>query len=147
MILLGGAATWPPVTQAQQRAMPVIGFLSSRSAEESSPFVAAFNQGLSETGYMDHRNVVIEYRWAEGRYDRLPALAADLVRDKVDLIATVGGDASALAAKNATATFSSAAGPSKTASSPVSLGQAAISQVSSCSARSWAQNGSNYCPS
>jgi len=105
MILLGGAATWPPVTQAQQRAMPVIGFLSSRSAEESSPFVAAFNQGLSETGYMDHRNVVIEYRWAEGRYDRLPALAADLVRDKVDLIATVGGDASALAAKNATATI------------------------------------------
>jgi putative ABC transport system substrate-binding protein len=85
--------------------MPVIGFLSSRSAEESSPFVAAFNQGLSEAGYIDHRNVAIKYRWAEGRYDRLPALAGELVHDKVDLIATVGGDPSALAAKNATATI------------------------------------------
>jgi putative ABC transport system substrate-binding protein len=85
--------------------MPVIGFLSSLSPGPSAPFTAAFLQGLSETGYVDGNNVAIEYRWAEENYDRLPALAADLVGHKVDVIVTVGGGGVALAAKNATSTI------------------------------------------
>jgi ABC-type uncharacterized transport system substrate-binding protein len=85
--------------------MPVIGFLSSRSPGEAAPLVAEFHQGLSETGYVEGQNLAIEYRWAEGSYDHLPALAADLVRRKVDLIATTGGPPSALAAKSATSTI------------------------------------------
>ena len=85
--------------------MPVIGFLSSLSPGPSAPFTAAFLEGLSETGYVDGKNVAIEYRWAEENYDRLPALAADLVGHKVDVIVTVGGGVVALAAKNATSTI------------------------------------------
>jgi putative ABC transport system substrate-binding protein len=84
--------------------MPVIGFLGSASPGSYAPFVAAFRQGLSETGYVDGKNLIIEYRWAEGSYDRLTALAGDLVGRKVDLIAASGGNVSALAAKNATST-------------------------------------------
>lgn len=107
LIALLGAATAasPFAAGAQQKAMPVIGYLSGSSRSSSAPFLAAFHKGLSETGYVEGQNVAIEYRWAEGRYDRLPALAAELVGRKVDLIAASGGTASAHGAKTATSTI------------------------------------------
>jgi ABC-type uncharacterized transport system substrate-binding protein len=103
--LLGTAVTaWPLAARAQQK-MPVIGFLNSASPAAWSYLVAAFQQGLNATGYIEHQNVGIEYRWAEGRYDRLPALAADLVRCKVTVIAATGGLPSIIAAKAATTTI------------------------------------------
>ncbi len=98
-------ATWPLAARAQQKATPVIGFLSSRSLGESAPFVAAFHKGLDDTGYAEGRNVAIEYRWAEGHYDRLPGLAVNLVDRGVKVIAALGGTPSARAAKNATSTI------------------------------------------
>jgi putative ABC transport system substrate-binding protein len=99
------AALWPLTARAQEKALPVIGFLGSGPTNPNSPFLAAFRQGLSETGYVEGQNVAIEFRWAEGRYDRWPALAADLVGRKVDLIVAAAGADAALAAKSATSTI------------------------------------------
>jgi ABC-type uncharacterized transport system substrate-binding protein len=103
--LLGSAAAWPLAVCAQQKTLPVIGFLSSRSPEDSQSVLAGFRKGLSESGILEGKDVVIEFRWARGDFGRLPALAAEFVRDRVAVIVAAGGQPPALAAKAATSTI------------------------------------------
>src|SRR5215472_9512414 len=104
ILLVGAAAGWPFAGRAQQRGMPMIGILAFASPDNTGAqrMLAAFREGLGEAGYVEGQNVAIEYRWAEAHVDRLPALAADLVNQKVDVIITEGGDTSVIAAKQAT---------------------------------------------
>jgi len=120
IVLLGGAATaWPLAARAQQSPMPVVGFMSARSPEDSAHLVAAFRRGLGDSGFIEGQNVAIEFRWAHGQYDRLPALADELVRRQVNVLVAVGGEPSPLAAKRATSTIPIVFG---IGSDPVSIG-------------------------
>jgi putative ABC transport system substrate-binding protein len=104
-LLSGAAMAWPLAAHAQPATMPMIGFMHTASADRFPHLVAAFGKGLKEVGYVEGQNVAIEYRWAEGQYDRLPKFAADLVARQVSVLAATGGDPSGLAAKAASATI------------------------------------------
>src|SRR6516162_8389105 len=104
-VIAGSAVEWPLAAGAQQRAFPVVGLLSSRSPAVDTPLIAVIRQGLNETGFVEGQNIALDYRWADGQYERLAGLAADFVRQQVAVIVTMGGDPTALAAKAATATI------------------------------------------
>jgi putative ABC transport system substrate-binding protein len=118
-LLRGAATAWPLAARAQQSAMPVIGFMSGRGSADSGYLADAFRQGLRDAGYVEGENISIEYRWANGDYDRLPGLTSDLLRRNVLVLVAVGGDSSALAAKQATSTVPIVFG---TGSDPVKYG-------------------------
>jgi putative ABC transport system substrate-binding protein len=122
-VIVGAVAAWPLAARGQQRSMPVVGFLNAASPGPLRQQVAAFLGGLKESGYVEGQNVAVEYRWAEGQYDKLPALVADLVRRQVTVIASGGGASAVLAAKAATTTipivFSAGGDPIRLGSSPV----------------------------
>ena len=149
--LLGGAATWPLAALAQQVAMPVIGYFSARSAESDVPMLAAFRQGLNETGYVEGKNVTIEFRWGGGEYDRARKLAEELVRQQVSIIVTSGGELSAKAAIEATTTipivFNVGADPVETGWSPASTGRAETQPVLPVSRVCWRHSRSDCCAS
>jgi len=103
--IAGGAVAWPLAARAQQPTIPIVGFVSGRSADTSVREVAGFLKGFNETGYVEGQNATIEYHWLEGQYDRLPSLMADFVRRRVAVIVTLGSGPAALAAKSATSTI------------------------------------------
>jgi ABC-type uncharacterized transport system substrate-binding protein len=153
MTLLGGAAIapafWPCGARAQQAKKPVLGFMHSASAADFPSQLTAFREGLKSGGFVDGQNLAIEYRWADGKFDRLPALAAELVRRKVDVIAAMGGGYSNLAAKNATSTIPIVF---NTGADPVKMGLVSslnrpggnITGISFLS-RNWARRSSDCC--
>jgi putative ABC transport system substrate-binding protein len=104
-LIAGGAAAWPLAARAQQSTMPVVGLVSGRSAQDAARYTAAFRKGLNEFGYVEGQNVMVEYHWLDGQYDRLPSLNADLVRRRVAIIAIPGSNPASLAAKAATTTI------------------------------------------
>jgi putative tryptophan/tyrosine transport system substrate-binding protein len=149
LLVLVGTITAAGPLHAQQ-ARPVLGFLGSRSSGEAATVVAAFHQGLAETGYLEGQNLAIEYRWAESRYDRLLALAFDLVGSKVDVIVATGGTPSALAAKGATSTIPIvfiSSDPVKYGLVPSLSRPAATSRASASLATSCCLSGSSCYPS